>query len=225
MLVLIDLANAFKCVSPGMDDAMGGHVLPPRLQSAGRKLSDSRGSTGGTARPSLFALAVHPCIIEATRVAESQHPGDLDFKAFFSDDGVIAGKAQAVQLFLATFELLVREIGLEVARNKTEVALACSAVQNFTLHDFEGCTWVPDNNIKFLGAAIGTQESCESLLVWRVTKARILLEAIGRYHDSQGAFALLRSCTGWAKILPLLLSPPPQPTHPPTAPSREPWQG
>ena len=32
-------------------------------------------------------------------------------------------------------------------------------------------------------------------------KASGLLEAIGRYHDSQGAFALLRSCTGWARIL------------------------
>ena len=32
-------------------------------------------------------------------------------------------------------------------------------------------------------------------------KARVLLDAIGRYQDSQGAFAVLRSCTGWAKIL------------------------
>ena len=32
-------------------------------------------------------------------------------------------------------------------------------------------------------------------------KARNLLDAVGRYHDWQGAFALLRSCTGWAKVL------------------------
>ena len=30
----------------------------------------------------------------------------------------------------------------------------------------------------------------------RVGKALVLLEAIGRYHDSEEAFALLRSCTG-----------------------------
>ena len=59
-----------------------------------------------------MALAIHPCIIEATRVVESLHPGDLDFKAFFLDHGVIAGKAPAVQLFLATPERLLREIGL-----------------------------------------------------------------------------------------------------------------
>ena len=33
--------------------------------------------------PSLFALAIHPCIIEAISVTESLHPGDLGFKPFF----------------------------------------------------------------------------------------------------------------------------------------------
>ena len=86
-------------------------------------------------------------------------------------------------------------------RNKTKVIPACSAVQNFTPHDFEGCCWVPDGNFKLLGAAIGSQGWCEAHLDRRVTRARTLLEVIGRYRDSQGAFALLRSCTGWAKVL------------------------
>ena len=75
-------------------------------------------------------------VIEATRVSEAQYPGDLDYEAFFLDDGTIAGKAQAVQLFLDILERLLREIGLENARNKTKVIPACSAVQNFTPHDF-----------------------------------------------------------------------------------------
>ena len=37
---------------------------------------------------------------------------------------------------------------------------------------------------------------CESLLKRRVDKACNPLDAIGRYHDTQGAFALLLSCTG-----------------------------
>ena len=98
--------------------------------------------------PSFFALAIHPCIIEAIRVAECQHNGDVDFKAFFLDGGVIAGKAPAVQLFLATLEFLLREIGLDIARRKSDVASACSSVQNFSPRDFEDCTWVPDGNIK-----------------------------------------------------------------------------
>ena len=56
-------------------------------------------------------------------------------------------------------------------------------------------------NIKLLGAAIGTQEWCESLLQRRVAKAKNLLDAFDRYYDAQGAFTLLRSCGGWAKIL------------------------
>ena len=99
------------------------------------------------------------------------------------------------------FELLLRDIGLTIARDKTEVAPACSAVQDFTPGDIEGCTWVADGNVKLLGAAIGTQAWCESLLGRRVGKAHVLLDAIARYDDSQGACALLRSCTRWAKIL------------------------
>ena len=64
--------------------------------------------------PSLFSLAVHPCVVEAIRISEAQYPGDLDYKAFFLDDGTIAGKAQAVRLFLDTLERLLLEIGLEV---------------------------------------------------------------------------------------------------------------
>ena len=42
---------------------------------------------------------------------------------------------------------------------------------------------------------------CEHLLSKRVPKASSLFHAIGKYEDAHGAFTLLRSCTGWAKIL------------------------
>ena len=50
---------------------------------------------GGPLAPSPFSLAVHPCVVEAIRVSEAQYPGELDYKAFFLDDGTIAGKAHA----------------------------------------------------------------------------------------------------------------------------------
>ena len=47
------------------------------------------------------------------------------------------------------------------------------------------------------------QHCCSSYkqLKQRVVKARNLLDAIGRYPNAQGAFTLIRSCSGWAKVL------------------------
>ena len=101
------------------------------------------------------------------------------------------------------------DIGLCIARNKTEAVLACTSVQNFSPHDFESFAWVPDGNIKLLGAAIGSLQWCETLLKRRVLEARNLLDAIGRYPDAQGAFSLLHSCSGWAKVLYSCLRAPP----------------
>ena len=52
-----------------------------------------------------------------------------------------------------------------------------------------------------MGAPIGSDAWCEELLGRRVSKARALLSAIGRFPDAQGAFSLLRSCSGWSKVL------------------------
>ena len=146
VLVLLDLSNAFNCVSRGaVLSAVRRHFpwMTPWADTCYRhdsnllvgssRIRSRRGvQQGDPLGPSLFSLAVHPCVIEATRVSEAQFPLELDYKAFFLDDGTIAGKAQAVQLFLDSLERLFLEIGLEIARNKTKVILACSAVQNFT---------------------------------------------------------------------------------------------
>ena len=146
-------------------------------------------------------LSYHPPITEAVRVAESRFPCDLDCNSFFLDDGRIAGRDPAVKQVVSTLEERLLEIGLSIARHKTGVVPACTSVQNFSSQDFEGCAWVPDGNVKLLGAAIGSQSWCEALSKRRVVKARYLLDAIGRYLDAQGSFALLRSCTCWAKVL------------------------
>ena len=48
---------------------------------------------------------------------------------------------------------------------------------------------------------VGSDAWCEELLGRRVGKARALLSAIGRFPDAQGAFSLLRSCSGWSKVM------------------------
>ena len=115
VLVLVDLANAFNCVLRGAvlsavrkhlpwmtpwADTCYGHNSNP-----GRQLADSQSEGGSTKRlPWAFPFCTLHLILEAPRVMESQHPGGIDFKAFFLDDGVIAGHAQAVRLFLASLE-------------------------------------------------------------------------------------------------------------------------
>ena len=198
-LVLLDLSNAFNCVSRGaVLSAVRRHFpwMAPwadtcyrhdsNLLVGGSCIQSRRGvQQGDILGPSLFSLAVHPSIVEAVRISDAQYPGDLDYNAFFLDDGTIAGKAQAVKLFLVSLERLLLDIGLVIARDKTKVVLACSSVQNFTPQDFEGCCWVPDGDFKLLGTAFGSKDWCEALLDRRVCKARTLLEAIGRYHDSK----------------------------------------
>ena len=215
VLALVDLSNAFNCVSRGaVLTAVRTHFpwLAPWADACYRHdsnliignsviLSQRGVQQGDPLGPSLFALAVHSSITGSALLTDARFPGDLDFHAFYLDDGVIAGRFQAVQCFLSSLESRLLQIGLVVARDKTEIVPSCTSVQNFSSHDFEGFSWVPHGNFKLLGAAIGSRDWCESLLRRRVSKAKILLDAIGRYHDAQGAFALLRSCGGWAKIL------------------------
>ena len=151
--------------------------------------------------PVLFALAVHPAIAEARAATEASHPGGIDICSFFLDDGFCAGSAPAVRCFLTALIEGFRRVGLTVNLDKTEVIPACSFAQSFCPGDFQGCSWNGTSNFKLLGAPVGSNEWCEELLGRRVGKARALLSAIGRFPDAQGAFSLLRSCSGWSKVL------------------------
>ena len=151
--------------------------------------------------PSLFSLAVPPSIVEAARISEAQFHGDLDYKAFFLDDGTIAGKAQQLNCFWTLSSAPSSTVGLSSHATKPRWFLLALLFRTSLR--------------KISRAAAGYQMVISSywgrLLVPRIgarlfstggfCKARSLLEAIGRYHDSQGAFALMLSCTGWAKIL------------------------
>ena len=86
VLVLIDLANAIYCVSRGtVLSAVRTHFpwLAPwadtcyrhdyNLLTGSSLISSQRGvQQGGPLGPSLFALAIHPCVTEAARIAESR---------------------------------------------------------------------------------------------------------------------------------------------------------
>ena len=151
--------------------------------------------------PVLFALAVHPAIAEARAATEVLHPGGIDVCSFFLDDGFCTGSSAAVRCFLSALTEGFCLIGLTVNLDKMEVIPACPLAQSFCHADIQGCSWNSTSNFKLLGAPIGSDAWCEELLGRRVGKARALLSAIGRFPDAQGAFSLLRSCSGWSKVL------------------------
>ena len=87
VLVLIDLANAFNCVSRGaVLSAVRRHFpwlatwadtccrYDSILLVGSSRIHSQRGvQQGNPLQPSLFALAIHPCIIKTIRMAEFRH--------------------------------------------------------------------------------------------------------------------------------------------------------
>ena len=69
---------------------------------------------------------MHAQILEADRTTEPSFPRGIDLQAFFPDDGVIGRRPPAVQLSLPTFHAALADIGLVVARDKTEEAPSCA---------------------------------------------------------------------------------------------------
>ena len=125
-------------------------------------------------------------------------PGRCRHNRCLSDDAVLTRRRHHHSSFLVTG---FASFGLDIALDKTEVIPACSASQTFFPSDFPGCTWIATRNFKLLGAAVGDRQWCESLLSKRAAKASALIRAIGRYRVPHGAFKMLRSCAGWARIL------------------------
>ena len=105
VLLLLDLSNAFNCVSrAAVLSAVRRHFpwMTPWADTCYRhdsnllvgssRIQSRRGvQQGDPLWPSLFPLAVHPCVVEAIRISEAQYPWDLDYKAFFLDAQMISG--------------------------------------------------------------------------------------------------------------------------------------
>ncbi len=104
---LIAFLGAVRRISPGLApwvDFCDRH--PNHLFIGNRSLSSARGvQQGDPLGPALFALALHGAVLTARQEAENQHPGKLDLVAFYLDDGVAAGDAEAVSVFLKTFQI------------------------------------------------------------------------------------------------------------------------
>ena len=76
-----------------------------------------------------------------------------------------------------------------------------SLAQSSCPGEFRGWMCARRAQFKLLGSGVGSADWCGDVLLRRVQKAWSLISSMDKYDDTQGAFALLRSCSGLAKIL------------------------
>ena len=130
---------------PPLDVSVGRPLIGRRLAHRQLQKSPAKRST----RP--FAVCHSNAPDQDARVSSLQNPRSIDFKECSLNDGVIAERQLAL-------------IGLEVARSKTDVVLACSSVQNFSPQDFGSCTGISSGNVGRSGWA-QILYSCKTVLL------------------------------------------------------------
>ena len=215
VLVTVDLENAFNSVDRSAVLRAARRVLPgivpwsdfcyssPSLLKLGRlKLSSARGiQQGDPLGPALFAIAIHDALVRCREMVARERPNEIDFVAFYLDDGTVAGSAQAVRAFCDHFAREMADIGLVVNASKSEVVPASGPAFTFSRGLFSNMQWREDRNLKLLGAPLGDANFCAAHSEKRARKAEALLKQIGRFGQTQGALRMLRHCGSWCKLI------------------------
>ena len=214
VLATMDLSNAFNSVdrSAFLSEARRHcHELVPwldycyknrsNLRLGTEQLASTRGiQQGDPLGPLLFSLAIQEDIAQAKAEAEVLFPGELDWVAFFLDDGTVAGTARAVKHFADRLLSSLASRGLSANVAKCEAVSAAGAAGADSLQLFPGWQHVQNGCFKLLGAPLGTTEFCTRAVLSRVGKARALLTQVAKYEDPQGGLHLLRYCASWSKV-------------------------
>ena len=149
-------------------------------------LCSTRGvQQGDPIGPAIFSLGIHDDITNAIQETKDKYPGELDWTAFFLDDGTAAGTIRAIQCFLESLRSKFEAKGLHVNLDKCEVIPAARDQSDLVASDFPGLCIKTTGNFKLLGAAFGSAEFCTSLVDKRTTKANKLLKAASEMTDAQ----------------------------------------
>ena len=155
------------------------------------ELTSSRGvQQGDPAGPAVFALGIQEDILEAKARTDEEYPNELDFVAFFLDDGTAAGTSQAVKHFLDVLLTRLRGKGMEA--NVGKCVAVPSALDSTDLQeaDFPGMKLARDGNFKLLGAPIGDEEFCTQTVRKRIAKAQQLLHAAFKMSHKQASLLI-----------------------------------
>ena len=214
VLVKLDFANAFNCVSrhalrevaakfPGLARfATWCYQMPSSLRFGSFTLESQTGvQQGDPLGPLLFAAAIHP-------LASTLRAQGLDLAIHYFDDGVLAGDLGAVAAALAHVQQQASSMGLVLNLAKCEaVAVGGLCPADLGPHFPAALLCHPDgsprvlHNFEFLGAAIGDAAFSDAHAARRAEQANRLLEALASLEDSQVGLRLLRSCAGFVRLV------------------------
>ena len=141
VVVTLDIENAFNSVDRSAILSSVRRVLPclapwadfcyrndSVLFADEHRIGSACGiQQGDPLGPALFAIALQDAIRRAREEADSQHPGGIDWVAFYLDDGTVAGSGPAVAVFVEKFIQEVSELGFVVNLDKCDAIPAAGA--------------------------------------------------------------------------------------------------
>ena len=174
VLGMLDFSNAFNCVDRSAFREAVRRVVPSLapwvdfcygqdspLLLGQHSLKSTRGiQQGDPLGPALFALAIHEIVMQTGREVQQRFPDELDFAAFYLDDGVLGGTARAVRCFCDQLMEALSNVGLEMQKAKCEIVPACTNSGTAAKEAFQGFKYNSSGDFKLLGAPFGTPEFC-----------------------------------------------------------------
>ena len=124
---------------------------------------------------------------------------ELGLKAFYLDDGILAGDQESVAAAINFLEGKFDNIGLSLNRSKCEFIPTAGRAHQVDASRFQGFEFKESGDFKPFGAALGSSEFCLEIQSRRL-KAKHLLSQISFMGDSQTALLLTRNCAGFCKV-------------------------
>ena len=113
--------------------------------------------------------------------------------------GVCAGSAPTLRCFLVALTEGLRRVGLTVNLNKTEVIPACPSAQSFGRGDFDVVLFGTAPPISSSWVLLsGPMNGAKNFWVVALPKPE---PSLSKFPDAQSASCLLRSRSGWSKVL------------------------
>ena len=224
-ILKVDFTNAFNAVDrsaflreveqkfPGMLPWVAWcYASPSKLQFGKECVTSSCGvQQGDPLGPLLFSLAIAPVAEEVKQIK------GIHGAVWYLDDGVIMGSGYAVGQAYRLIVERCKHLGLQVREDKCELVDLSGRGTGHSVQEWAGwglkvvekpknspipgIRWMRDGNFELLGAPIGDAAWCEQFMSERVDQFVTSLDALDKLTDSQTAFALLRECLGFARMV------------------------